>query len=113
MLCLSLNPVQERLRTLRSSLGSAARGPPETLQLQHMHAESAHQRHMRAESSPEQLSEVKPGDPTALEGLCSLLDLHLATLEQAQQTLHGLAATGVLGCPGIPITPPIINIQTH
>lgn len=31
---------------------------------------------------------ARPGEPTTWEGLCSLLELHLDALEQAQQPLH-------------------------
>lgn len=35
-----------------------------------------------------------PPDPTDLEGLCALLELHLATLAQAQEPLHSLHFPG-------------------
>ena len=86
--------MQERLRTLRSSLGSAAKPQNEISSSQRREASS---RHMRAESPSPDKQKGKAGDPTALEGLCSLLELHLGTLEQAQEPLHGWEAS--LGKP--------------
>ena len=90
--------VQERLRTLRASLGSAARSLPDDSPQQQATRKG---RHAPAESSPPstqpQPGQARPGDPTALEGLCSLMELHLTTVDQAQQLLHqSLPASGRL-----------------
>ncbi|KAK9806533.1 hypothetical protein WJX73_008172 [Symbiochloris irregularis] len=70
--------LQERLRTLRASLGSARRPGQAPAAPQRMPPP-------QAQAAPAQ---TRRGVPTSLEGLCDLLDLHLTTLEQAKQPLH-------------------------
>ena len=77
--------LQERLRTLRASLGSA-RDPATQHALQALPQEEHQMQQEQAESQPSS----KAGGLTTWEGLCSLLELHLATLEHAQQPLHDL-----------------------